>query len=142
VEATIMLDPHVPENLKALIANLEHREAELASEEATLPTRGVHREQWLKVSKELRRVRKALRDHRAELQSQIETEAEYQAAMAKLREGCTPEQWAYIEEMSALYEKEHPPEDGKAARRREAIAEERREGFQLIIGGKYDGSVY
>lgn len=96
-----MHDPKALERWnKGLIANLEHREAMLAAEEAALP---FHRPEWGKVSRELRRVRKILREHRAELQSQNETEAEYQAEMAKIRASCSPEEWAYIEEMNTLY---------------------------------------
>ncbi len=113
---------------------LERREAELAAEVASLPTRGTHRKQWLKVHQELARVRETLKDSREWLRSQAEAETELEAHLASM----TPEERAYFDKMYAEYEAYEKANglDWESRRRREREAEGRREGFRLIWGGK------
>jgi hypothetical protein len=128
----------MPQETRNRIAFLERREAELAHEESTLPTRGYHRSAWLKASEELQQVREELADERKCLALEVEWEAEEREFFASL----SPEELAYHEEMLALYEKEHGEKnraEWKARQKREAEAERRRENFQLILGGKYEG---
>lgn len=95
------------------IAYLERKEAELSKEEASLPTHGALRRDWLRVRKELRRTRDELTRCRDEIQRTKDFEKAFGL------EDIPQEERDYYDSMYRQYE-----------------AEQRRKQFRVIRGGK------